>query len=146
MAVGRKGVQKGRAAGAAVAGGVSSLYRGRTQERRLAAREKQKKRAEQNIAAGGVRGMFGRGQLAKVAEEERKENSIQGDLAKKYAGFGSKLGDQQKLDFIEKYSGPKATEEQRAQGIPTIPSTIAEELTYNPFMKAGQVRDPSIFF
>jgi hydroxyacylglutathione hydrolase len=40
----------------------------------------------------------------------------------------------------------KWAEEQRAQGIPTIPSTIAEELTYNPFMKAGQVRDPSIFF
>ncbi|MBT6254500.1 hypothetical protein HOI83_04720 [Candidatus Uhrbacteria bacterium] len=138
MAVGRKGVQKGRAAGAAVAGGVSSLYRGRTQERRLAAREKQKKRAEQNIAAGGVRGMFGRGQLAKVAEEERKENSIQGDLAKKYAGFGSKLGDQQKLDFIEKYSGPKATEEQRAQAMALQSATVGDEGAF-----AGMMENPS---
>ncbi len=145
MAIGRKGVQKGRAAGAAVAGGVSSLYRGRTQQRRLDKREEQKKRAEQNIAAGGVRGMFGRGQLAKVAEEERKENAIQGDLAKKYAGFGSKLGDQQKLDFIEKYSGPKATEEQRAQAMALQSATVGDEgalasMIENPDTKAGAMK------
>ena len=32
----------------------------------------------------------------------------------------------------------KWVQDQRAQGLPTVPSTLGEEQAYNPFMRCGQ--------
>jgi len=141
IAVGRKGISSVKSVGAGVAQGTASLYRGATQERRLAARDKKRAIAEDNMSKGGLRGLYGRSQLAKVAEEDRKEKTIQGDLAKKYAGFGSTLGDQEKLDFIKKNSAPGASEQSRAQAMALQSGMVTNETEFASLMdkdpKAG---------
>lgn len=134
-ALGRKGVSSVRSVASDVGGGAASVYRGRTQESRQNARNRERELAESRIAKGGLSGIYGRRQLAKVAEEEGKEKAIQGELAKKYSGWGSTLGEQQKRDFINKNTGKGASEEQRAQAMSLAGEMVGDEKGFADYMR-----------
>ncbi|MEK7108307.1 MAG: hypothetical protein AAB898_01410, partial [Patescibacteria group bacterium] len=126
------------------AGGLyaADIYRGRVAEDRQHDIERLQKAGDRNIARGGVFAMYGKYQKGKGAKMDEEIKTRQADIAKREAGFGKNLSQQEKLNYYNANKTGRETNRVRSMNLAS--SVVTDEKAFAELMRtdpktAGQM-------